>query len=137
MFKTISALTMMATLLFAVGCEEEAPAEEKAQADTAKVEPAIPEKTAEEKAAEEKAAAEEKKRAEEAAAAEAELAKNPLRECCAALGKKGFTLRSPEYMAASKACGEGMKEEKDMASTMPGIKEALKDKALPDECAAK
>lgn len=126
---------LLALLISSAGCDEEKalPAPETAAA----VAPALPEKTAEEKAAEEKAAAEEAKRKEEAAQAEAELAKNPLTECCRALGQKGFTMRSPEYMAASKVCATAMEAEKKLDSITADVEKELKGKELPAECKAK
>lgn len=127
---TLAALLALST--FVSGCEEEKPKEEPKQEEPAA--PVVQEKSAEEKAAEEKAAAEAAKQAEEAAAAEAKLKENPLTECCRALGQKGFVERSPEYMGASKVCGEAMGENKELKDVLPGIEKELKGKTTPDEC---
>lgn len=127
---TLPALLVLAT--FVSACEEEKPAPEAKQEVAAA--PVVPEKSAEEKAAEEKAAAEAAKKAEEAAAAEAKLKENPLTACCRALGQKGFMERSPEFMAASKVCGDAMGENKEMKDVLPGIEKELKGKTTPDEC---
>ena len=129
-----NAFTLVALLAFSsvvAGCDEEKPVEPVKEAPVA---PAVVEKSAEEKEAEEKAAAEEAKRAEEAAAAEAKLKEDPLTECCRALGQKGFVERSPEYMAASKVCGDAMGEKKEMKEALPGIEKELKGKTTPDQC---
>lgn len=113
--------------------------EEKAPAKDAPAEPAAqagptPEQVAEDEA-QKKAAEEAAKKAEEEAKAQAALAENPLTECCRSLGQKGFTLRSPEYMGASKICGTAMEEKKQLADILADIKKELKDKELPQECA--
>lgn len=137
--KTLSGLSMLLAISLSLGCEEKeaTAAEGSAQDQAASAAPAPPEKTAEEKAAEEKAAAEEAKRAEEEAKVQAELAANPITECCRALGQKGFTERSPEYMAASKVCGSAIEEEKKLESVIGQIEKELKGKATPDECKGK
>jgi len=135
MTKKMATLATLTVALFAAGCDEK-PEPEPAKVEQEQVE-APPEKTAEEKAAEEKAAAEEAKKAEEEAKAQAELAKNPMTECCRALGQRGFTQRSPTYMAASKVCGEAMTEKKELAAVLPDIKKELGKEAVPDECIAK
>lgn len=135
MTKKIATLAALAAALLTVGCDEK-PAAEEAKVEQPQVE-APPEKSAEEKAAEEKAAAEEAKKAEEEAKAQAELAKNPLTECCRALGQRGFTQRSPTYMAASKVCGEAMTGSKELAAVLPDIKKELGKEAVPDECLSK
>jgi len=114
------------------GCEEE-----KAKPE---VEAATPEAVAVEKgptAAEKKAADEEAARKAEEEKKQAEVDANPLTECCRALGKQAFTLRSPEFHGASKVCGEALTSNGDLASVLPEIKKSLKDKTLPSECAAK
>lgn len=129
-----NAFTLVALLALSssvVGCDEEKPAEPPKEEPAA---PVVQEKSAEEKAAEEKAAVEAAKKAEEAAAAEAKLKENPLTECCRALGQKGFMERSPEFMAASKVCGEAMGENKELKDVLPGIEKELKGKTTPDEC---
>lgn len=135
MLKKLSLLCALCTLALA-GCEEEKKeemVEEKASAaidDDA----SPPPKSAEEMLEQEKEEAEEAKRKAEADKEQAEVDANPLTECCRALGKKGFTLRSPEYMAASKACGEALTEEAPVSTALVGIKKSLKDQALPTEC---
>lgn len=130
---------LLVLLTCAAGCDEEKALPPEGTA--AAVAPALPEKSAAEKAAElaaeEKAAAEEAKRKEEAAKAEAELAKNPLTECCRALGQKGFVMRSPEYMAASKVCATAMESDKKLESITAEVEKELKGKEMPGECKAK
>ncbi len=123
-----------------LGCDEKTEAEAKTEqeAETAKAEQsaaqAVPTQTPEEKAAAAAArAAAERKRKEEAKEQE-KVEANPLTECCRALGKRGFTQRSPEYMKASKACGKALEAEETPAQALPGIKKALKGKGLPSEC---
>ena len=135
MTKNYAMILVPALLLLAVGCEDEKQAAKEAALAAATPEtPALVENKGpspeEKKAAEEEAA---RKAAEDKA--EAELAANPLTECCRALGKQAFTLRSPEFHGASKACGEALTAKKDLASVLPEIKKSLKDKALPEECA--
>ncbi len=135
MFRYLTPSLLITASVFAFACEEEkkdepatateAVAAEKPADQPAKAE-ADPEKAAAEKAAEE--AEEEKKKAQ------AEVDANPLTECCRALGKKGFVERSPEYVAASKVCGEAMTNKEDVDKALPNIKKELKGKALPDEC---
>lgn len=135
MFKKLSVLFALSTLTL-VGCEDketEETVEEKAAATVEEAKP-LPKKSAEEMLAEEKAKKEEAKRKAEEAKKQAEVDANPLTECCRALGQKGFKLRSPEYMAASKACGEAMTEEAPVGTALIGIKKALKGKTLPSEC---
>ncbi len=117
-------------LICLTGCEEDQPVkapepvvEAATPENAAKPQPAAP---AKDEAADEKAA--------EEAKAQAEVEANPLTECCRALGKQAFTLRSPEYHGASKACGEALTEKKSLSAVLPAIKKSLKDKALPGEC---
>lgn len=121
-----------------LGCEEKSEPEQKTAAAEQAEAPASPEapkeKSAEELAAEEAAKAEEEKKAAEEAAAQKEVEENPITECCRALGRKGFTERNPDYMAASKACGEAMEAKEGLDKALPGIKAALKSEALPSEC---
>lgn len=137
MMKTLSGLCMLLAISLSVGCEEKEATAAEDKASEAAAAPAPPEKTAEEKAAEEKAAAEAKKQAEEEAKIQAELAANPITECCRALGQKGFTERSPQYMAASKVCGAALEDEKKLESVIGQIEKELEGKATPDECKAK
>lgn len=132
MTKNYSMMLVSALLVFSVGCEDEKPdAKDAALAAAIPEAPALKGPSAEEKKAAEEEAS--RKAAEEKA--EAELAANPLTECCRALGKQAFTLRSPEFHGASKACGEALTSQKDLASVLPEIKKSLKDKVLPEECA--
>lgn len=134
--KCISALALISLTFFAFGCEEEKAPEPEVEAALPEA-PKPKEKTAEEKAAEEaaaKLAEEEEKKKAEVEKKNAELAKNPMTECCRALSAKGFTLRSPEYMTASKSCGEAMGAEKELSAALPAIKKDLGDKPLPEEC---
>lgn len=135
--KTISALSILCTVMFAWGCEDK-PAPEPA-VDSATAEAARPsEKTAEEKAAAEasaKLAAEEERKKEESAKVDAELAENPMTECCRALSAKGFTLRSAEYMTAAKTCGEALAANKQVSEALPDIKKQLGSEPVPDQCA--
>lgn len=135
MTKNYSFLLLPVALLFVFGCDDKPAKSQEPSLDAAKVEtPALVENkgpSAEEK----KAAEEEAARKAEEEKAQAELAANPLTECCRALGKQAFTLRSPEFHAASKACGDALTAEKDLASVLPEIKTSLKDKSLPAECA--
>lgn len=127
----VTLVALLALSSFVAGCDEEKPAEAPKEESAA---PALPEKSAEEKAAEEKAAVEAAKKAEEAAAAEAKLQADPLTECCRALGQKGFMERSPEFMAASKVCGDAMGEKKELKEILPDIEKELKGKTTPDAC---
>ena len=129
--KSSTIFATVIAIVFGAGCDEETPAEAPREEPAA---PILPEKTAEEKAAEEAATAEAAKKAEEAAAAEAKLQEDPLTECCRALGQKGFVERSPEYMAASKVCGDAMGEKKEMKEVLPDIEKELKGKTTPDAC---
>ncbi len=133
--KLVSLVVIMISL-GAIACEEAPPASPspKLEVEAAKVE-ALPEKSKAELAAEGKLAAEESKRKADEEKAQAELAKNPLTECCRALGKKGYTERSMEYMGASKVCGAGMTEGKSLAEISASMKKELKGKSLPEECA--
>lgn len=118
------------------GCDEKEAVEANPAVDAAQPEPAAaeqqqqPSETNPESEADEESA--ERRAAEEKAQAEVEA--NPLTDCCRALGKQAFTLRSPEYHGASKACGEAMTEKKELASVIGEIKKSLKDKPLPSEC---
>jgi hypothetical protein len=119
------------------GCEEKPEAEEKTAAAEQAEEPAAEapqEKSAEELAREKAEAEAAAKKEEEEAAAQKEVDENPITECCRALGKKGFTERSPEYMAASKVCGESLEAKEEIGKALPGIKTALKGQPLPSEC---
>ena len=135
MSRKYSLLLLPIALTFFAGCDDKQAQSQEPSLDAAKTEaPAIAENkgpSAEEK----KAADEEAARKAEEEKAQAELAANPLTECCRALGKQAFTLRSPEFHGASKACGEALTAEKDLASVLPEIKKSLKDKPLPEECA--
>jgi hypothetical protein len=119
-------------VLMLLGCEEKAEPEQKKEA--VEEAPAPPEETAAEKAAEAAAQAEAKAKQEEEAQAQAAVDENPLTECCRALGKKGFMERSPDYMAASKACGEAMEAKESPDKAMTAIKKALKGNSVPSEC---
>lgn len=135
MMNKIAILGALGIGLFSVACDEE-PAKEAEKVEQPQVE-ATPEKTVAEKAAEEKAIADEAAKVAEEAKAQEELAKNPLTECCRALGQRGFTQRNPTYMAASKVCGEAMGEKKDLSQAIGDIKKELAAEELPDECASK
>ncbi len=124
-------LIMLSTL---VACDEEKPSVEEAAPAEVPAGPSAAE-IAEQEAAAKKAAEEEAKRAEEEAKAQQALAQNPLTECCRSLGQKGFTMRSPEYMGASKICGEAMEAKKELADILGAIKTELKGKEMPEECA--
>ena len=134
--KTISALSILCTLVFVWGCDDKPAPEPAVEAATPEA-PQPKEKTAEEKAADEaaaKLAAEEERKKAESEKKDAELAENPMTECCRALSAKGFTLRSPEYMTASKTCGEALAANKEVSEALPGIKKELDGKPVPDEC---
>lgn len=138
--------SLVSTALLSFGCEETEQTEpakttqaaSETKKDT-KDQPVKAEAKPDSKSAESKPSDAEKQDAEEKAAAakkaQAEVEANPLTECCRALGKKGFTERSPDYMAASKACGESMSKKEDLAKALPGVKKALNGKSLPEECA--
>lgn len=131
MLKKLSLLLALSTLAL-TGCEEE----KKEDVVDAKASAAVDEQAppAPQPAEETEEDAEEAERKAEAEKEQAEVEANPLTECCRALGKKGFTLRSPEYMAASKACGESLTAEAPVSTALVGIKKALKEQALPEEC---
>jgi type IV secretory pathway VirB10-like protein len=136
MNKAVQSALILIIGMIATGCEE-APAQADTKEEAPAAAPAAPEKAAADKAAEEKAAEEAKKRAEEEAKAQAALAENPITECCRALGKEGFTLRSVEYSTAARACGMAMEEKKDLAGALPMIEKELGGKPLPAECKPK
>lgn len=128
--------TLLISLSLLAGCEEKP--ETKVEAVQAEQPTAPTVAEPKEPSAEEKAAAlAEAQRSEAEAKAQAEVEANPLTECCRSLGQKAFTLRSPEYHGASKACGEAMNEKKELSAILSDIKKALKDQPLPEECAAK
>lgn len=123
-------LALSSLILFA--CEEKKePAAETAEQPAAAVEPAAVVQPAK---AEPAVNAEEKQAADEAKAEQQAVEDNPLTPCCRELGRKGFMDHSPEYMAASKECGEAMTAGKAVADAQGAIKTALKGKALPESC---
>jgi hypothetical protein len=71
---------------------------------------------------------------EESAKAQAAVEANPLTPCCRALSKMGFMQRSPDFIAASEACGAAMAAKKSKAEAKPAIKKALGKEGLPSEC---
>lgn len=118
-------LALASLMLFACEEKKEPAAETAALQPAAVVEPAK---------AEPEQKAEEKQAADEAKAEQQAVEDNPLTPCCRELGRKGFMDHSPEYMAASKECGEAMTAGKSVADVQGAIKTALKGKALPESC---
>ncbi len=132
----VSVLTACAWLCLA--CDEKKDETTSASSEamaTQQPSAAAPAKSAEQQTAEAAAEAAADKAREEAEKEQAAVDENPITECCRALGKKGFTERSPEYMAASKVCGEALTAQDALEKALPGIKTALKSQPLPSECA--
>ncbi len=137
--RTITIATLLVSFAWLTGCDEKSePTQTRVESVQAEHPSAPPGQDSEQPSKEEKAEIlAEHQRQEEEAKAQAEVDANPLTECCRSLGQKAFTLRSPEYHGASKACGEAMNEKKELSAILPDLKKALKAQALPDECTAK
>lgn len=128
MFGRVAILAWVLSLTL-LGCKEDAPP--PAPQPEAKEEPApSPEQTA--------ALARAK---EEAKRLDAEREKKKARErretCCLALAKKGFELRSTDYIAGKEVCEAARDEQKTLEDVRSDIAEAIGDQELPAECLPK
>lgn len=118
---------VLAALFSSIGCKEDPPPQPQVQTSSPQEEGP----TAAELEARAKAEAEAKRRAEREAREQAMKRRDA---CCLALAKKGFELRSEEYIAGKDICEEAKEEENLLGAVIADIEEAIEDEELPKDC---